>query len=253
MQLSRKEERRQEKLGGIWDNELKLVFDDIAEKYEHANAFISFGLWKRMRQKFIKWMNLSNGAQILDVCAGTNSVGIDLLLKNPSLNVTAVDRSQGMQRIGTQRASELNLSIKSVISDVHALPFSDNSFDIVTLEAATRHLEVNKAFEEILRVLKPGGHFYHCDLVKPKNQVVGFLYYNYLRIMIPVTSIIFFRTTGFLGMKESVIQLRDYFIEAIHIFYTSDELSEILEELGFKEIEAKHMLGGTVAIHKSKK
>lgn len=253
MRLSRKEETRQEKFDGIWSNELKLIFNDIAEKYEYANAFISFGLWKRTRQKFVKSMNLPNGVQVLDVCAGTNAVGIDLLLRDPNLNITAIDRSQEMQRIGGKRASERGFSIKSVISDVHKLPFTDDSFNIVTLEAATRHLEVAKVFGEILRVLEPGGCFYHCDLVKPKNRIVAFFYYNYLRIMIPVTSQIFFRTTEFLGMKEKVLQLRDYFIEAIHIFYTSNELSEILEEVGFKDIEVEHMLGGMVAVHKAKK
>jgi len=251
--LAVKEELRQKKLDSYWDNELNLVFNDIAERYDSANDFFSFGLWNLMRRRFVGRVKLPEGAEVLDVCAGTNAVGIDLLSKNPSFKITAIDRSEGMQRTGAIRAQEKGLKIKSIISDVHELPFADATFDGATLEAATRHLEVKRVFKEIYRVLKPGGSFCHHDLVKPKNPVVAFFYYQYLKVMIPITTFTFFRTKGPMGYRESALKLRSYFIEAINIFYTSDELTEILKEAGFRDIEAKSTAGGTAAMHIAKK
>jgi demethylmenaquinone methyltransferase/2-methoxy-6-polyprenyl-1,4-benzoquinol methylase len=252
-QLSEREEQRQKKFDDIWGNELKEVFSDVAEEYESANAFITFGLWGRMRRKFIKQMDLFDGAQVLDVCAGTNAVGIDMLRAHPKINVTAVDRSEEMQAAGGRLAKKLGLSIKSVIHDVHQLPFPDNSFDICTLEAATRHLVPTKVFAEIFRVLKPGGYFHHNDLCKPKNRLMAVGYMTYLKVMLPITSFLFFRGKSFLGEKEKTLKVSQYFLDAIDNFYTTDELSRIMEEAGFQDIEVKYLLAGTSAAHKARK
>lgn len=251
--VAKKEELRLERLDAYWSSDLKDVFNDIAERYDSANDFFSFGLWNFFRRRFVKRVKATQGAKVLDVCAGTNAVGIDLLLANPTLEVTAIDRSEGMQRIGATRAHDKGLQIKSIIADVHTLPFDDDTFDIVTLEAATRHLEVKRVFAEIHRVLKPGGHFYHHDLVKPANPVIAFLYYNYLRLMIPITTLTFYRKNEFLGMRKRALKLSAYFIEAINIFYTANELSTLMREAGFENVTAKSWVAGTVAAHDGKK
>jgi SAM-dependent methyltransferase len=58
----------------------------------------------------------------------------------------------------------------------HVLPFPDNHFDVVTLQYASRHLRVDRVFGEILRVLKPGGRFHHCDMLRPGNPLMERLY-----------------------------------------------------------------------------
>src|SRR3990170_3371905 len=212
-QLASKEALRQARLDDYWDNDLKSVFNDIADRYDSANDFFSFGLWNVLRRRFVSGIELFPGSTVLDVCAGTNAVGIDLLAADPTLRVTAIDRSEEMQRTGTERARAKGHRINSVIADVHTLPFDAGMFDAVTLEAATRHLEVKRVFSEVHRVLKPGGWFYHHDLVKPKNRAVGILYYNYLRVMIPLTTLVFFRTNEFLGIRKRASRLANYFVE----------------------------------------
>ena len=251
MELVEKDKLRTRKFDSYWGNELQNVFNDIAENYDEANDFFSFGMWNHIRHRFIKNIVLSDNDEVLDVCAGTNAVSIDLLTKNDSIMVTAFDRSKAMQKIGSARAAEKGYKIKSVIGDAHKLPFMDNEFDIVTLEAATRHLVVNDVFKEIRRVLKPGGFFYHCDLVKPSNRVVAFIYYNYLRVMMPVTTLLFFRSKEFLGFRNRALQLAKYFIEAIDVFYTAEELSMLMEDNGFKNIDTKKLFLGTVAFHQA--
>lgn len=135
----------------IWTNDLKEVFSDVARYYDRANNIAAMGLLNGLRKKFIAGIELHQGQKALDVCAGTNVIGIDILTRQPDLQMHAIDRSSAMQKVGQQRARQRGLNIDSTISDVHELPFPDNQFDIVTLQYASRHLRVVEVFEEIRR------------------------------------------------------------------------------------------------------
>ncbi|PUB80546.1 MAG: hypothetical protein DBP01_17265 [gamma proteobacterium symbiont of Ctena orbiculata] len=178
------------------------------------------------------------------MCAGTNVIGIDLLKKEPNLDIYAVDRSDAMQKVGSDRAARQGFDIKGHICDVHRLPFPDNHFDVVTLQYATRHLRVIDVFSEINRVLKPGGHFYHFDMLRPANKIIEEAYCLYLRGCLKTIS-------WAIRVGPEARNCCDYFIDAIRLFYSTDELSRLLSELGFSDVIGKPLLGGTVAIHKA--
>lgn len=180
------------------------------------------------------------------MCAGTNVIGIALLRREPSLEVHANDRSAEMQAVGRQRAANRGFHIHSVIGDVHKLPFPDNHFDVVTLQFASRHLRVRAVFGEILRVLKPGGHFYHCDMLRPANPFVEKLYYAYLRMCLAFTGFLF-------HSDKSALNCKKYFMNALEMFYSADELSDLLRELGFCEVSAKSVFAGMIGCHRAAK
>lgn len=73
--------------------------------------------------------------------------------------VTGVDLSEESLKIAKQRATKEDLGdkIKLVVGDCEALPFADQSFDIVFDGGTFSSLDIEKAFSEIARVLKPGG------------------------------------------------------------------------------------------------
>ncbi len=149
-----------------------------------------------------------------------------------------------MQEVGQRQAQEKGFMIKSTIGDVHRLPFPDNHFDIVTLQWASRHLQIVNVFSEINRVLKPGGYFYHCDMLRPKEKFVAELYYAYLGISVPVLAFIF-------RSGPAALECRRYFIDAIRLFYSSEELSELLSRIGYSNISKKDILGGMIGLHKA--
>jgi len=189
-------------------------------------------------------IDVTAGERVLDVCAGTNAVGIALLQREPRLEVHAIDRSEAMLEVGQQRAQERGLSIKSVIGDVHALPFPDNHFDVVTLQFASRHLRIKRVFQEIHRTLKPGGRIYHCDMLRPANPVVEKLYYAYLRFCLAFTGFLFQSGPAALNCKE-------YFINALQMFYSADELSDMLRDVGYHDVGAKTLLLGMIGFHRA--
>ncbi|MES9904666.1 MAG: class I SAM-dependent methyltransferase [Sedimenticola sp.] len=239
-----KELARREAFEGIWDNQINDVFADVAAVYDKANDFASLGTLKGLRRRFIDTIDLKPGQKVLDVCAGTNVIGIELLKREPELVVNAVDRSADMQKVGKSRASKHGFNIEGEICDVHTLPFPDNHFDVVTLQYATRHLRVIDVFSEINRVLKPGGHFYHCDMLRPANKIVEESYYLYLKACLKMTS-------WAIRSNPVAVSCRQYFVDAIRLFYSTEELSRLLSELGFTNVKGKSMLGGTVAFHKA--
>ncbi|HJP04976.1 MAG: hypothetical protein CL799_04575 [Chromatiales bacterium] len=239
-----KESIRKEAFQNIWSDELDDVFSDVAEYYDQVNIIASLGLLNRWRHRFVSTIDLSPGQKVLDVCAGTNVIGRALLSREPSLDVQAIDKSAAMQEVGQRLAQEKGFTIKSTISDVHQLPFPDNHFDIITLQWASRHLRIVDVFSEITRVLKPGGYFYHCDMLRPKEKIVAQLYYAYLHISVPMLAFLF-------RSGPAALACRDYFIEAIRMFYSSDELSELLAEIGYSNISSKDILGGAIGLHKA--
>ena len=244
--LSMREHVREQRFITVWTQELNSVFADVAPYYDRANTVASLGLWNWFLNSFMSTIDLRPGQRALDVCAGTNAIGIALLRREPTLEVHAIDRSAEMQEVGRQRAGTLGFHIQSVIGDVHTLPFPDNHFDVITLQYATRHLRVKDVFREIHRVLKPGGHFYHCDMLRPGNPLVEKIYYVYLRMCLAFTGFMFRSGTAALNCKK-------YFIDALQMFYSADELSQVLRELRYCDVTAKTVFSGMIGHHRAAK
>jgi demethylmenaquinone methyltransferase/2-methoxy-6-polyprenyl-1,4-benzoquinol methylase len=244
--LAIRDELRKQRFDEIWTKQLDEVFADIAPYYDRANDVAGLGLWGYFRERFMSTITLQPDQKVLDVCAGTNAVGIALLEREPSLEVHAIDRSAHMQEVGRQRAEARGFCIRSNIGDVTRLPFPDNHFDIVTLQFASRHLMVREVFSEILRVLKPGGRFHHSDMLRPANPLVKQLYYAYLRVCLGFTSRIF-------GSGEAAHRCKRYFIDALELFYTPAELAVVMRELGYVDVSVHTVFFGMLGFHRGLK
>jgi demethylmenaquinone methyltransferase/2-methoxy-6-polyprenyl-1,4-benzoquinol methylase len=244
--VATREIAREEQFNDVWSKELNDVFADVAPYYDRANHVASLGLWNRFLREFMATVDVRSGERVLDVCAGTNAIGIALLKRDPTLEVHAIDRSAAMQEVGRQRAEALGLRIRSVIGDVHTLPFPDNHFDAVTLQFASRHLRVRQVFAEIRRVLKPGGRFYHCDMLRPANRTVEVLYYAYLRFCLWFTGFLF-------RSGPAALRCKEYFINALQMFYSAQELCDVLDDLGYRDVRAKTVFAGMLGFHRAAK
>lgn len=242
--FSKREDNREHRFKQVWTEELDDVFSDVARYYDRANHVASFGLWNWFRSRFISSIDVQSGNRILDVCAGTNAIGIALLEKQPDLQVHAMDRSEAMQEVGKASAHKRGMHIESTIGDVHILPFPDNHFDVVTLQYASRHLRIMDVCQEIKRVLKPGGHFYHCDMLRPANKFVELSYYAYLRFCLNFTAVVFRSSASAHGCKE-------YFINALRMFYSAEELTDMLDQVGFEQVSSQTLLSGMIGYHRA--
>lgn len=136
--------------------------------------------------------------------------------------------------------------IHARVCDAHMLPFDDNSFDVVTLQFASRHLEIIRTFREIYRVLKPRGIFCHNDMLRPASRIVEVPYLTYLRFSVWFTARLF-------GSSAESMKCIGYFANAIRHFYTPRELAALLEGVGFVGVENRDFITGVMSYHISRK
>src|SRR3954454_4625769 len=94
----------------------------------------------------------------LEVGAGTGYFSLNLLLAGTVREAVCTDISPGMLEALGANAARLGLAVQTVACDAEALPFEDDSFDLVFGHAVLHHLpDLKRAFGEFRRVLRPGG------------------------------------------------------------------------------------------------
>jgi demethylmenaquinone methyltransferase / 2-methoxy-6-polyprenyl-1,4-benzoquinol methylase len=244
----KREDVRATLFGETWRELIPHVFRDVPPYYDRGNAVASLGCCAPWSQTFATAVHrhLPRGAKVLDVCSGTHDIPLRLLALDPTLHIQAVDASEHMTAEGQRRASQRNLTIHARVCDAQVLPFEDGSFDAVTLQFASRHLEIIKAFREIHRVLKPGGIFCHNDMLRPASRVVEVPYLIYLRFSVWFTAKLF-------GSSPESQKCVRYFADAIRHFYRPRELAALLEGIGFENIENRDFLTGAMSYHIARK
>ena len=99
-----------------------------------------------------------HGKEILDYCCG-NGEDAFFLARNGTKRVVGIDISSVSIDNCIRRSVQEDLSDKVSFSvmDAEDLKFDDNTFDIVTEYGALHHIDLEKAFPEIARVLRPDG------------------------------------------------------------------------------------------------
>lgn len=110
--------------------------------------------------------------RLLEVPVGTGVLTMPVYQALPRADVTCLDYSPDMMARARRRAGERGLrNVCFRQGDVGALPFADNSFDLVlSLNGFHAFLDKEAAFRETFRVLKPGGVFCGCFYVKGENR-----------------------------------------------------------------------------------
>ncbi|MGK2956350.1 MAG: class I SAM-dependent methyltransferase [Solirubrobacterales bacterium] len=99
----------------------------------------------------------------LEIGAGTGYFSLNLASQGLIGNLTATDISPGMLTSLKKTAASLNIPVKTVVTEAEVLPFEDQSFDVVLGHAVLHHIpDLDQAFSEFFRVLKPGGMIVFC-------------------------------------------------------------------------------------------
>ena len=94
----------------------------------------------------------------LEIGAGTGYFSLNLLQAGIVRHAVCTDISPGMLAELEANARRLGLAVETAASDAEALPFDDESFDLVLGHAVLHHLpDLRAALGEFRRVLRPGG------------------------------------------------------------------------------------------------
>ncbi|MBQ3276248.1 MAG: class I SAM-dependent methyltransferase [Oscillospiraceae bacterium] len=132
-------------------------------------------VWNMDREKNLRYVEqaLSGvpedfSGRLLEVPVGTGVLTMPVYRELPKADVTCLDYSAAMMAAARRRAEAAGITnITFCQGDVGALPFADESFDLVlSLNSFHAFPDKEAAWRETYRVLKPGGVFCGCFYIR---------------------------------------------------------------------------------------
>jgi demethylmenaquinone methyltransferase / 2-methoxy-6-polyprenyl-1,4-benzoquinol methylase len=177
---------------------------------------------------------LPPGMNVLDVACGTGPVVhacLDVLGGNGT--VIGVDPSPGMLAVARERVRGAEFRE----GHAEALPVDDASVDFLSMGFALRHVaQLESAFREYRRVLRPGGRFLVLEVSRPRSGLGLLLARTYFRDILPRL------TRLFTGSRDAHEMMR-YYWETIDACVPPDTILAALRAVGFDAVQRRTELG----------
>ena len=132
-------------------------------------------VWNMDREKNLDYLEralsgIPDGfsGKLLEVPVGTGVLTMPVYRELPDADITCLDYSEAMMSAAQAKAQYANISkIRFMQGDVGALPFEDETFDIVlSLNGFHAFPDKEAAYRETYRVLKKGGTFCGCFYIQ---------------------------------------------------------------------------------------
>jgi len=228
---------------------VRQLFSAIAARYDLINDLQSFGLHRYWKSRLVNLAleDTTPAGHALDVCCGTGDVAF--ALGGNGLAVAGLDFSHEMLAVARRRMACMprangELSVEFVRGDAQNLPFTDESFDVVTISYGLRNLaEIETGLREMWRVTRRGGRVLVLDFGKPELAVWRAIYFGYLRWFVPRLG------RYFCGDSET----HSYILESLLHYGAQKGVASGMRKLGFSDIRVMNLMGGIMSIHSGRK
>jgi demethylmenaquinone methyltransferase/2-methoxy-6-polyprenyl-1,4-benzoquinol methylase len=214
------------------------MFARIAGRYDLMNRLMTVGQDVSWRKQVISLAQLPPGGKLLDLGTGTGDLAFEALSREPTVRAVGGDFTLEMMRVGQARPD--GRRVRWAGTDALNLPFPDALFDAVTSGYLMRNVvDVRRAWAEQHRVLKPGGRVVCLDTTPPPRNLLRPFINFHLHVTIP--------TLGRLiaGASEAYTYLPD----STENFLRAEHLAERMSQAGFKQVQFRRLMFGTMAIH----
>jgi demethylmenaquinone methyltransferase/2-methoxy-6-polyprenyl-1,4-benzoquinol methylase len=223
---------------------VRRLFATIAARYDLITVLLSYGQDRRWKRRLVRLAGPCRGRKALDLASGTGDIA--LLLAAGGARVTALDITPPMLQLARGKAARSGLAPMPLLvaGDMADLPFPDRSFDIVTTGYGLRNVpDLDRAIEEIARVLRPGGVLLALDFNRPARPVVRAAYHAYLTAA--------GATLGWLLHRDP--DTYRYIPESIRNYPGAAAVVDLLRQRGFAPASWHPVLGGLLAIHEARR
>lgn len=222
-------------------------FDQIAARYDLADALLSFGLHFLWRRSAIHRLGLDRAATLLDLCGGTGDFAAMVSGDRAFIGLSVVcDMNRPMLESGRRKKdrSPPKRRIHWVQGDAEELGFPDGSFDAVTVGFGVRNLvALERGLEEMFRVLRKNGKLMIMEFSLPVTPWFRALYHWYSFRVMPL----FGRVVT--GKKDPFV----YLAESVRTFPSPEDMASRLERTGFRDVRFERLTDGVVVLYIGKK
>ncbi len=217
-------------------------FSAISNKYDLLNSLLSFQIDRYWRWKTTRLLSEFSEGAVLDLCAGTLPLSLELARQKKIRQVVSIDFCEDMLRAGKDHLPNDNRKprITPICGDGEEIPAADNSFWGCTVAFGVRNLaQTLKGLQEMHRVLKPTGKLLILEFSRPTNPLVKPVYSFYLNKVLPAIG----------GLISGDKEAYDYLASSIAAFYEPSELLAMMKEAGFEHVERQPLTFGIVSIY----
>lgn len=221
------------------------LFGRIAPWYDFLNHFLSFGWDITWRKRLGRCVRMHRTFRVLDLAAGTLDVSREIVRQHPGSSVLALDFSFPMLKRGQKKIQiAKEPSILPVAGDGRLLPLPDQCVDCATIAFGIRNIKPREdAYQEVLRVLAPGGRFCILEFGAGRQKILRGMYNVYLERILPLIGRIF----------SGDPKAYRYLAETIQAFPDARALSRELLQAGFSRVYSFPLSAGIVQVHVAEK
>lgn len=217
-------------------------FSAISGHYDLLNSLLSMQIDRYWRWKTTRLLREFPGGPVLDLCAGTLPLSLELTRQAKERRVLAVDFCEEMLKNGWKGLPDDDRKnrIFPVCGDGEEIPAPSETFYGCTVAFGVRNLaRTEQGLREMYRVLRPGGKLLILEFSRPTNPIVKPVYSLYLNKILPLVA----------GMVSGDKEAYEYLASSIAAFYEPEELLAMMRGAGFTRVERKPLSFGIVSIY----
>ncbi len=206
---------------------VRAMFDAISPRYDLVNRVMTFRMDVGWRKRTVKALALPGGSTVLDLATGTGDLCRDLQSKG--IKAIGMDLSFGM-------LSHAKTTAPLAQADALRLPIGNAVVDGVTCGFALRNfVDLGLFFDELGRVVRPGGRIALLDAATPPNSLLRFGHGIYFGKVVPLIGGLLSDPTAYRYLPKSLAYLPEPTV-----------MLERLRAAGFSGVQ-RHLLKGGIA------
>ena len=212
--------------------QVQSMFDRIAPRYDLLNRMISAGMDQGWRRRALRLVGVGPGDVVLDLACGTGDLCEHV-------------RATGARVVGADFARQMlvgaharGIGADFVQGDAAQLPFADASVSVVTCGFALRNfVDLGAVFDELARVLTPGGRIALIDVDRPENAFVRLGHSLYFDRFVPLLGGLLSDRDAYRYLPQSTVYLPP-----------TEEMFALLAKSGFEAIDKQRLFLGSAQI-----
>ncbi|MET0918026.1 MAG: class I SAM-dependent methyltransferase [Burkholderiales bacterium] len=216
------------------ERRIRRVFAAVARRYDLMNDLMSMGIHRLWKRDLARMAAPRAGQTIVDLAGGTGDVA--QLMVAGDRTVLVCDPSVPMMECGRERGLA---HVSWLAGTAEGMPLASCSVDTLTIAFGIRNVtDLEAAFAEILRVLKPGGTFLCLEFSRPWAPVRPF--YNLFSFAV-------IQRLG--AWVARAPEAYSYLVESIRRFPVQEEFKAMMEHAGFSQVRYRNLSFGIACIH----